>query len=113
MTKESLLDAAPQEIMEHNGVQFHAFTAEYENFDRREVKHTFHFAQPGRRHLITLSKAEKSKQFDALENVLAQVVHPDQRADLKAVLKAEPVLTTSYADAILRRCGAQSVELGN
>lgn len=114
MTKdkaESIKDRP--EVMEKDGVKFHAFTADFEDFDNSEKRFTFHFAKPGRRHIITLSKAEKAKQFDALTNVLAQICHPDERAELRDVLKREPVLTTSYADAILRRCGAQSVELGN
>lgn len=114
MSKERIETAteAPK-VLEHEGVKFHAFTAEYEDFDGAEKRFTFHFAKPGRRHIIILSKAEKAKQFDALGNVLGQLCHPDERQGLRDVLKAEPVLTTSWADAILRRCGAQSVELGN
>jgi hypothetical protein len=95
------------------GVKFYAFTSEFENFEGEDQKHTFHFAKPGRRHIITLSKAEKAKQFDSLSNVLRQLVHDDQREGLVAVLKSEAVLTTAFAQKILERCGANSVELGN
>ncbi len=95
------------------GVKFFAFKSEFEDFEGNEQEHVFHFAKPGRKHIVTLSKAEKAKQFDALTNVLRQLVHPDQKDDLVGVLKEEPVLTTAFAQSILERCGAASVELGN
>ena len=100
-------------VLTKDGVKFFAFTSEFEDFEGVEQKHTFHFAKPNRRHIVTLSKAEKAKQFDALTNVLRQLVYPDRKDDLVAVLKDEPVLTTAYAQSILERCGAASVQLGN
>ncbi|WP_027178600.1 hypothetical protein [Maridesulfovibrio bastinii] len=93
--------------------QFKPFTAEYDDFEEQAIKLTFHFKKPGRKQLVSLSKADKSKQFDTMSKVLGQLVDPSERNSLDTELKKEPMLVAAYADAIMRRCGGGSVELGN
>lgn len=93
--------------------KYKPYTSQYENFDEQDIKHTFHFMKPGRKQLIALSKADKSKQFDTMNKVLSQLVEPKEKHDLNKVFDDEPMLVAAFADAIMKRCGSGSVELGN
>ncbi|WP_291325242.1 hypothetical protein [Desulfovibrio sp. UCD-KL4C] len=93
--------------------KYKPFTSEYDDFDGEAVKITHHFCKPGRKQLIALSKADKSKQFDTMGKVLGQLVEPKEKNSLEKDLTSEPMLVAAFADAIMKRCGAGSVELGN
>ncbi len=94
--------------------KYKPFTAEYDDFDEEAVKITHYFRKPGRKELVTLSKANKVKQFDTMAKVLGHMVEPKEKNTLlETTLKEEPMLVVAFAEAIMQRCGSGSVELGN
>ncbi|WP_321402712.1 hypothetical protein [Maridesulfovibrio sp.] len=96
------------------GSKYKPFTSKYDDFDEKEVEITHHFRKPGRKELITLSKATKAKQFDTLSKVLGHMVDPKEKNELlTTTLEEEPMLVLAFAEAIMQRCGHGSVELGN
>lgn len=96
-----------------NDVMYSPFTADYEDFDGKERKYTIRFRRPGRKELTTIAKASKAKQFDVMCNIITQIAHPDDAAQMKDIIKNEPVLAMSFVDTVFKKCGSGVVEAGN
>lgn len=92
--------------------QFYPYTAAFVAADGEEIEATFHFKEPGRSHIIQLAKAGATKGFDAQHNLLRQLVHPDEKAALEALLERRPLLVVAYADEVFKRAGAGAVFAG-
>lgn len=93
--------------------KYRPFTADYEDFDGMDQRITLRFRRPGRKELTVIAKVEKAKQFDTMCNTLRQIVHPDEKDRITEIIRDEPMLAMSFADAVFKKCGAGVVEPGN
>lgn len=91
------------------GAKYIDLTAEFTDFDEREVRVTHSFRKPNPQQLSRANKEVQKDPERAFKNLLTQLVHPDQAEAFKAVVADYPGVATSFANEIYKRMGYDSL----
>lgn len=86
-----------------------ALTAEFVDFEEREVRVSYQFRKPTPQQLSRANKEVQKDPERAFKNLLTQLVKPEQADDFKAVVADYPGVATSFATEVYRRMGYDSL----
>ena len=96
----------------HDGNKYFPYTSDFCNESDTEEHYTFYFRRPQRTHILTIAKAGRDKALDSQKEVLVQLALPGERAKLREVFDAYPLLIGSFGDEVFKSAGAGSVFRG-
>ena len=80
--------------------------------DAQTVSLSFRFAKPTKTQIQRLQDKAVKNSSQASRNLLLDVIHPEERAELLSKMEEYPGIATSFATAIIKGVGISS-ELGN
>lgn len=86
----------------------HSFTDVWEE---REASFTFRFARPGVPQIKQMQKTAGKDSALAARNLLAGIIHPEEKEAFLSAAEQYPGLITSFAGAIIKAVGI--ADLGN
>jgi hypothetical protein len=94
---------------EEASIKYIALTAEFVDFDEREVRVSYQFRKPTPQQLSRANKEVQKDPERAFKNLLTQLVRPEQADDFKAVVADYPGVATSFATEVYKRMGYDSL----
>lgn len=77
----------------------------YDKFEGRDVSFAFRFRRPSSAQVERAQKTMLKKPGMALANLVLDVVHPDQREELRKACDTYPGLASSLGNAVLTSVG--------
>ena len=103
-------DTAPEApVNEKKYAKFnHSFSDPWEG---TEQEFSFRFARPSKVQIKLMQKAAVKDYSQAMQNLLINIIHPDEKATLVAAAENYPGLYTSFGGAIIKAVGI--ADLGN
>lgn len=101
-----------EDVLMHDSMKHFPYTASFTNDEGEEIYKTFHFRRPLRPHVMMIAKAGKDKGLDSEKEVLIQLVHPDERNELRNLFEDYILLVSAFSSEIFRTAGAGAVFRG-
>ena len=103
---------AKNEIQENGGLKYatfeHTFTDKWEDVEK---DFSFRFAKPTKMHIQRMQQTAGKNSAQAARNLLADIIHPEDKETFLSAAEAYPGLITSYAGAVIKAVGI--ADLGN
>jgi hypothetical protein len=93
----------------HENTQYISLTAEFEDFDEKDVKRTYRFCNPGKAKIQRCQKEMIKSPDKAFRTLVLDCVHTDEREAFLDDIDKYPGLPTTFGNEILRRTGFDSL----